>query len=565
MLERITINNVALIDSLTIEFGAGLNVLSGETGAGKSLIIDSISLLLGERADKGLISFGENQASVEAVFSCISREAVAVLDEFGVDHDTGVIIFRKITADGKNECRVNGRNFTLSMLKKLTTPLMDLHGQFSHQSILSSANHINILDEFDKINIVPAREAFGAEFEKLIKINHELTEFTTDERERERQIELFKYQIDEIEDANFLPQEDEELKQAQLKISHAERIADGINSAAEVLGRGSGDVLSNLKRAQVFLSGISAFEPKLEAILLRLESVRLETDDIFETIADMVDDEVLDGLDPEAVSRRLDLLSSFKKKYGQTIDEINAYHDKIKAEYEKLTNCAEYVQNLLNQKVAILKSLTALGKNLTDARKKAAAAFEAAVTKELKDVGMGGSKFIVKISENGVESASKNGLDTVEFMFSANVGQPPKPLAKVISGGEMSRFMLALKNITADIENISTMIFDEIDTGVSGQMAKVLAQKMLTVGARHQVLCVTHMAQICAFASTNFFIKKEVIDGQTRTRVTEIKGDDKVLEVARLVGSSASASAQTHAKELIAEGQEYRKMLTRER
>lgn len=562
MLESITINNIALIDNLTIEFNKGLNVLSGETGAGKSLIIDSISLLLGERADKTLISYGKNYASVEAVF-IPNNQAIIIAQELGLDDNEKLIISRKITTDGKNDCRVNGKSFTLSMLKKLTAPLMDLHGQFEHQSLLMVSNHIKVLDNFGRNEILPLKEKFKTEFLKYQEIYEKLKGFTVDEKERERLIDLYKYQIEEIENAGFGENEEEELKVQHLKIAHAEKIAEGINLAFNCLVEddGNSSALSNIERAVYSLSQISNYEPKVDEILSRLESVNIEIYDIAQTLSSISNEQYYDEYEAKKVEERLDLLFSFKKKYGTSIAEINKYLQEIKSEYNKLTNCSEYVESLTTELNKLKGQLIVLGEQLTTERKLIAQKFTSQVMQELKELGLGGTKFEVKFDQLNLNNCNETGLDKVEFMFSANVGQPAKPLIKVISGGEMSRVMLALKSITCDIEGIDTMIFDEIDTGVSGQMAKVLAQKMKKVAFSHQVLCVTHMAQICAYANSNYFISKVVQNEQTKTMLKVITGKEKEQEVARLVGSASSSSALMHAQELISEGEEFSKFL----
>jgi len=554
MLRSITINNIALIDNLTINFSTGLNVLSGETGAGKSLIIDSISLLLGERADKTLISFGEKEAYVEAVFVTENQTVADVLEGFGVSFDGEIIISRKITVDGKNECRVNGKSFTLSMLKNITTNLLDLHGQFQHQSLLDPANHLLVLDSFATSSIEPNRELFAEKLEKYREISNELNKYTIDEKEREHLIDLYRYQINEIKTANFKEGEIEELKDKQIKLSHSERIKQALDSAFNLLaGESNQNATALIRKAETALADASQFDSELLQTSERLKSLLLDAQDISETIYDKFDSYIYSSEEVNEVGDRLDLFSSFKKKYGLTVSEINEYLSKIEEQLNNLTNCSETVERLISEKNAIEAELIKVGAKLTEVRKREAERFSERVKIELSEVGLNGSKFYAEITPLSLSEATPNGIDHVEFMFSANVGQPPKPLTKVISGGEMSRFMLALKSITADNQNIETMIFDEIDTGVSGYMAKVLAHKMKAIGARHQVLCVTHMAQICAHADQNFYINKLVANGKTRTNIKLLDGEEKVYEVARLIGDSNSNSAIAHARDIISE------------
>ena len=552
MLSKLTINNVALIEHIEIDFSSGLNVLSGETGAGKSLIIDSISLLLGERADKTLISIGKQSAFVEAVFTNLTSGVISVLSSFGIDDISELIISRKITVDGKNECRVNGQTFTLFMLKKVTSLILDLHGQFQHQSLLNPETHIEILDEFNKERISPLKEQFNIQLEKYNGLKKELSAFTVDEKEREQLIDLFRFQINEIEEANFKAGEIEDLQNLQIKFSHAEKIKHSLDNVLGLLAdENNGGALNSLARAQNCLKDVVGFDSKLSELGERIGSAKIELEDISSTLSDYLDQEDYSASEVERVNDRLDLFSNFKKKYGASVEEINAYLSEIKDKFEKLNNCSETVNKLLAQKNEAEECLLKIGTKLNDERIEISKEFSSKVIHELNEVGLNGSKFVVSVNLLDLENANSNGLSAVEFMFSANVGQPPKPISKVISGGEMSRFMLALKSITADKQNISTMIFDEIDTGVSGEMAKVLALKMFKIGQTHQVLCVTHMAQICALASANYFISKSVLNGQTKTQIKRLNRSEKVKEVARLIGNSESASALTHAQEMI--------------
>lgn len=552
MLYKITIDNIALINHIEIEFKPHLNVLSGETGAGKSLIIDSISLLLGERADKTLISHGKSFAFVEAVFTDISDEVSKILASFGIEDCSPLVINRKITMDGKNECRVNGQMFTLAMLKKVTGHLIDLHGQFQHQSLLNPETHIEILDQFDQDNILPLKEQFASILEEYVNKNKELSAYTVDEKEREHLIDLYKFQISEIEDANFKENEIEELKEKQIKISHAEKIEESLNVALNQMSEMPNNAINAIRKAFVSLSDIKQYDPRVEEYVVRLDSVRIELDDINSSLASMVNEEHFSQEEIDLVEKRLDLFANFKKKYGQTIEEINCYYNEIKEKYQKLNNCSETVERLLKEKAEIEQKMLSIGRMLHERRKHVAQVFQDMVVNELSEVGLNGSKFIVNLKELELPDANSNGLSEVEFMFSANIGQPPKPISKVISGGEMSRFMLALKSLTADKQNINTMIFDEIDTGVSGHISQVLAQKMQKIGQKHQVLCVTHMAQICAFADNNYYISKSVCNNQTQTEIRNLTEEEKIKEVARLIGSSESITAINHANELIA-------------
>ncbi|MBO4569708.1 MAG: DNA repair protein RecN [Clostridia bacterium] len=551
MLTTLTIKNVALISDLTIDFNGGFSVLSGETGAGKSLIIDSISLLLGERADRSLISYGKDFAYVEAVFVTNSKLAKAALKEFDLDGEDQIIISRKITTDGKNQCRVNGQMFTLSMLKKISSVLIDLHGQFEHQSLLDNSNHIHIIDAYGEDEIAETLKEYSALYNEVKEIKKELANFTVDEKEREHLIDLYSFQADEINAANFSEEEINELKDKYVKFAHGEKIKNGLAQVTNLLSDGNISANELITKSVVTLNDIASYDERLAKLSERLGSAKIEVDDISETLKDILDSEEISEEEIQRVNSRLDLFSNFKKKYGQSVEEINVYYEDITKKLEKLTNCAEEVDKLTERLQKSEKELLVLAQELTKKRKNTAKIFENRVNNELNEVGLGGAAFEVGFNELNADNLNVFGQDEIEFMFSANVGQPLMPLAKVISGGEMSRFMLAVKSVTTQTQNIETMIFDEIDTGISGKMAQVIATKLKKLGVGHQVLCVSHMAQICAAGDDNYFILKETIDNKTQTSIKKLNSEEKVLEVARLISSSDSESAKVHAKELI--------------
>ncbi len=559
MLQSLTIKNIALISNLTIDLSGGFNVLTGETGAGKSLIIDSIALLLGEKADKSLISYGENFASVEAVFETTSEDILAKMEEYGLERENTIIIYRKLSSDGKNECRVNGKSFTLSMLKSITSPLMDLHGQFGHQELLKTSHQLKTLDAFGGDEILNAKKDYQETYLKLKEIKKQLKSFNFDSRDREKLLDLYGYQINEIEEANFKSGEEEELKAYRTKVLNQEKIA---TSLARAYGYLSGDgmtlsLLDLLKRAESELCETVKYLPEKEELIGRVSSLRIELDDIVDTL-----ESEKDGLDFDEFSaleneKRLDLLVSLKKKYGDSIDEINAYLENTRAEYEKLQNSAEIIEKLEKEAEIAKKLLTEKASELTKIRQKQAKIFEEKVTKELTELSMKSAKFSIDFDTLDENSCDETGFDKIEFLFSANSGIPQKPLAKVASGGEMSRFMLAVKNIIADIDGIDTMIFDEIDTGISGDTANVLAEKLAKIGKLHQVICVTHLAQVASFGKSHYYISKAEADGKTRTSLKLLENDDRVCEIARIIGGTVSDFSKSHAKLMLDAGKKF--------
>ena len=559
MLQSLTIKNIALIDNLTIELNGGFNVLTGETGAGKSLIIDSLALLLGEKADKSLISYGTDFASVEAVFTTNSENVLNKLEEFGLERENTIVIFRKLSLDGRNECRVNGKSFTLSMLKTITAPLMDLHGQFQHQELLKEAHQLATLDDFGGKEIAKAKNEYKEVFYKLKSIKKQLASFNFDSRDREKLLDLYSYQINEIEEANFANGEEEILKEFRMKVLNQEKIALSLDRVSSYMnGGGTGyGIVDLIKKADNEFSDISKYLSGNEEIANRLSSARYELEDLASSFESLKDDLVYDEYSATENEKRLDLLTMLKKKYGASIPEINAYLEQIRSEYDKLANSAELVEKLEAEKEVVSNTLVEKANILTSLRKKYAELFENKVTNELAELSMKSARFKINFECLDVETSDETGFDRLEFLFTANAGQPLKPLSKVASGGEMSRFMLAVKNITADIDGVDTMIFDEIDTGISGDTANVLAMKLASIGKSHQVVCVTHLAQVASFGKNHFYISKSEFNGKTKTNLTLLDDEGRVREIARIIGGSVSDFSVGHARLMLQAGKNF--------
>lgn len=563
MLEKLSIKNIALIREQSISFTDGFNVLTGETGAGKSLIIDSLSLLLGEKADKGLISHGENSAYVEAVFTNLSDKVKSVCKELGVEDDI-LIISRKISSDGKNECRVNGMQFTLSMLKKLSSPLMDLHGQFEHQNLLKVSSHIGILDSYGAKDINNVKQEYQKIYERLENVQNELDSLVVNDAEREKLIDFYSYQIQEIDDAGFYEGEEEELKEFRSQVLNQEKIMELLNGAVQI-GKGDGyefgGLSDSVKKMSSMVSNASNYCKDLSIFVDRLDSLKIELEDISDSLEEKKDNMFFDEQKAKQNEDRLDLLSSFKKKYGATISDIISYRDKTEQELDKLISSENRVKELKKEQTMLVNEMSSLAKVLSEKRKEVALNMEKQVTNELVSLGMKSARFVILIENVGLENRNINGFDKVEFMFSANLGEEVKPLKAVASGGEMSRFMLAVKNITAKIEGISTLIFDEIDTGVSGKMALVLGQKLSAVSSFAQVICVTHLAQVASYGKSHFLIEKNEKDGKTITSVNKLSEKERVLEIARLVSGTISDSSIKSSEELLENAKIFNKNL----
>ena len=552
MLQSLTIKNIALIDEITIELGKGLNVLTGETGAGKSLIIDSLALLLGEKADKSLISYGKDYASVEAVFITESEQVLNTLEEFGLDRENTIVIFRKLSMDGKNECRVNGKSFTLSMLKSITQPLMDLHGQFQHQELLKESAQLKTLDEFGSLEIKQKKLEFKDLYFKLKQVKKQLSNYKFNSQDREKLLDMYAYQINEIEEAHFVDGEEEQLKEFRVKVLNQEKIIDSIKrSNAYFDGDG---LVYQTKRLEREFEGVVKYLPEKQEMLNRIASIKYDLEDIASEIESVGESLYFDEYSAKENEQRLDLLSSLKKKYGSSINEINEYLANIKLEFEKLNNSAEIIERLEREKAELTEHLRDKAEELTLLRQKYAVIFTQKVRENLAELSMRSAKFEIDFRMLDENSCDETGFDKIEFMFTANSGQPLKPLTKVASGGEMSRFMLAVKNVTADIVSVDTMIFDEIDTGISGDTANALAMKLGVIGRNHQVICVTHLAQVASFGFTHFFISKFDEDGKTKTKLEMLDPENRVKEIARLIGGVVSDFSLNHARLMLENG-----------
>lgn len=564
MLAQLTIENIALIDKLELELKNGLNILSGETGAGKSIIIDSLNFVLGERADKSLIRYGTDHAIVQAVFEDYLNPSVsAYLDDIGVECEDVLIIRRKMSVDGKNECRINGRISTLSILKGLTELLVDIHGQHEHQSLLKSANHIKLLDDIGAAKIAKVKVDVANYHAKYVSLKRELSRFG-DESERERKLDILTFQIDEIEKADVKDGEEDELLQGRKRIRNMEKILSALGEAKDTLdGYDSNSVSASIKNSSSLLGTISAYDDSIGPLIDRLDDAKIEIKDIADTLSDMLEKLDFDARSAEKIEERLEVVRNILHKYGGNFENLQRFYEDARKEAELLSGAAQTVEELQDRIETAKKNLEKSARKLTELRHEVANKFESDITRELKDLCMGGSTFKVDfVTTDDVDQISANGADTIEFLFSANVGEPMKPLAKIISGGEMSRFMLAFKNIVAGVDGIGTMVFDEIDTGISGNISAVVSEKMCNISRDRQVIAVTHMPSLAAMADNHYLIAKSTENGKTLTHINLLEDDTD--EVARLIGGNDySQFAVPHAKEMKAWADRYKKSLVK--
>lgn len=531
MLTSLKIENVAIIESAAIEFGCGLNVLTGETGAGKSIVIDSINAILGERTSRDIIRTGAQSAKVYAVFEDVNAKVRKFLDENGIDCEDGVLIInRTLSREGKNVCRLNGTPVTVSMLREIGSELIDIHGQHDNQALLSPEKHCGFVDSFagNAEIIADYREKYG----RLCEVRSKLKKLTTDESSKSQRIDFLTYQIDELEKAEITPGERDELKARKTLINNSQKVIESLNVAYEAL-KADGAGIDMITDAESEISDASAYIEALGEASEKITDIRYELEDIAETVRDAMSEVDFDQSELEEIDERLDLLYRLSKKYGNTEEEMLEYLEKAKTELDNIAFSEEKVKELQKQEKEALDETEAAAKKLTESRKAAGEKLSEAICSELEFLDMPNVRFVVKCDDIGL---TENGKDEIEFLISANVGEEPKPLAKIASGGELSRIMLAIKNVLAEADGVDTMIFDEIDTGVSGRAAQKIAMKLRSASKGRQVICVTHLAQIAAQGDVHLYISKSVSDGKTYTNIKSLIEEDRVAEIARIMG-----------------------------
>lgn len=554
MLSRLYVKNVALISEADVEFDRGLNVLSGETGSGKSVILDSINFILGCKADRTMIRYGENEALVRAEFIVDHKsKAVEKLEEYDIETDGTILITRKLSIDGKGAIKINGNTVTAAMLKNVTQHLVDVHGQSEHFFLLSEDNQLKVIDGLLGENANKIKNELLELISTKKTLKNKISALGGNEAERARKLDLLEFQINEIESADLKEGEFEELKARQTLVLNVEKILSAINTTKNILDD-DGGCSDGLNSAIHEMSRISAISDEYSQICTRLEGLNAEISDVSETLSDMAENLSFDEDEAQQIDERLSLIKTLRKKYGADEKEILAFKDKAKAEYNAIFDSAATIEKCTREIEICDEDIYSLCVKLSCLRQQAAKAFCTNVEKELKTLNIPDAKFSVKFKEFDKETAnlfSSNGCDEISFEFSANKGEPLKPLNKVISGGEMSRFMLAIKTQLKDLNGISTYIFDEIDAGISGYTAGTVAEKFIDISKSTQILAVSHLPQVCAASDLQFLIYKVEEDGKTLTKVQRLSDSQKVDEIIRLTGSIASETARKHAEELI--------------
>ena len=564
MLAKLTVKNFALIENAEIIFTDGMNVLSGETGAGKSVIIESINFVLGGKPDRAFIRHGTEECSVTAEFDVSDNPSIGdIFDELDFDKEDVLIISRKFSVTGKSSVRINGNSATIGMLKKFTSHLIDVHGQSEHFELLSTSNQLKLLDKYGGEEIAAIKNELKGNYNAFRNVNDELEELGGNEDHRLIRLDVLDFQIKEIEDCAVKEGEEENLLAIRERIIQKERLLTALSAVKSAISDDGGvsDILGNAVRS---VQSVSRFGQEYEDLYSRLSAVYSETEDILETAGEIEESLSEEGLDPDALEERLEKIKKIKKKYGGSFEEINVFLENAKSEKEKLENFNETAEKLLLESEKLKDVLYKNYASLDNVRRKYAKQLENNVLAELAELKMDKSKFAIVFSalpdKSDCKFDSANGANEVEFFFSANLGEPLKPLSSVISGGEMSRFMLSVKAQSAKYNDISTFIFDEIDAGISGAVAKVVARKLCRISKEVQVIAISHLPQITSFADNNLLIYKHEKDGLTYTSVKKLSDVEKTAEIVRLVGGTTdNASATALAESLICEAEEYKR------
>lgn len=556
MLQSLYLENIALIEKLGIELFPGFNVLTGETGAGKSIIIDAVNFVLGERTSRDLIRNGAARAKVEAVFNLNEGDAAfAALDALGIEYDGNeLILSRELSAAGRNACRVNGTLVPVASLKSVSDTLVDIHGQHEHQALLDAENHISYLDAYCHAESLPIIEKIDAIVSRRNELMLKRNSGFSSEREREREMDMLRYQIEEIASANLEAGEEERLNAEKTVLLNAERIRTALETAHMALsGAEEGSALSAIDTARRSMRDIAALNKDYEALGDKIEELYYAAEDISFVLRDTSENVESDMQRLEEIEQRLKLISDLKRKYGRTVEDVIDFGKDAETKLNELEN-AETLAAELDAKLDKLKAeYNVAADELSKVRRAAGDRLKRDVLNELKDLGMAKAMFDVALSDASGGESRKGGRETAEFMLSANPGEPLKPLERVASGGELSRIMLCFKSIFADNDRVPTLIFDEIDTGISGRTAAVVGEKMLGIAKKHQVICVTHLAQIAALADAHLMVRKYDDGKNTFVETRQLNEEEKVQRIAQMMdGESDSPSALTHARELIA-------------
>ncbi len=550
MLRELQITNLAIIDKLHLEFHGGLNILTGETGAGKSIIIDAVNLLLGGRASADLIRAGADEATVEGLFDLSGRPSlITYLAGIGVECDGELLVRRVVSRGGKNRVFIAGGLATIAMLSEICRTLINIYGQHESQTLLKTEHHLRLLDGFS--GCLPLREAFAERFEEFQKAKGELEALEQGEREAARRLDLLSFQSEEIAQARLSPDEEAELAEERMRLAHGEKLLCLSQQAFDALYGGDAALLGALRRTIAGVAEAGSIDRTLAPVADSLEAAYAQLEDASLTLRDYAAGVEADPVRLEQLDDRIDAINRLKRKYGDDIPQILAYQREVDAELATLSG-REEARGALGERIAALaKELAAQGAKLSDARKKGAAALKTGMERELSELAMTHAVFETSFERHA--GPKSHGFERAEFLFSPNPGEPPKPLAKIASGGELSRLMLALKQLHPESE-VPTLIFDEVDSGIGGATSALVGVKLKRVAASQQVLVITHLPQVAAFADLHLRVEKSVSQGRTATGVERLEGEGRVAEVARMLGGArVTEKTLEHAREMIQE------------
>lgn len=561
MLAELSIKNFAIIEALSVTFTRGLTVLTGETGAGKSIIIDAIHLLVGGRGSAEFVRHGEEKAELEGLFQADDNNhpVIAKALEFGIDVEEGMIILRRdISQSGKSVCRVNGKLVTISTLREIGATLVDIHGQHEHQELMDDSRHLSLLDQFGADDIFPSQGEYKQVFRRYEQTLQRLKALSENDQQTAHRLDLIQFQFDEIQNANLKLNEDEELYEEKRKLSNFERVFESIQSSHTAL-HGEQKGLDWISMVMGHLEDAAALDSAYKDIYEAVSNSYYQLEDASRSLRNELDALEFDPQRLNEIEDRLNEINQLKRKYGKTINEILEYAVKIEEEIETLQNKETHIGELEKELTSVKKDLILEAKQLTEIRLKWAEKLTKLIHKELKELYMAKTVFEIRFESN-TQQFTKNGVDHVAFYISTNPGEPLKPLSKVASGGELSRIMLALKSIFSKHQGITSIIFDEVDTGVSGRVAQSIAEKIYKVAAESQVLCISHLPQVAAMADTHLFISKIIKGGRTKTSVTPLQVEEKINEIGRMIsGTEITDLTKKHAEELLYLAEENKK------
>ena len=538
MISTLHIKNIGIIDDLVVNLNNGLNILTGETGAGKTLIIDSLQIATGGRFSKDMIRRGEE---------CSFVELALYLPENDNSIDGNIIVSREIHSNGRNSCKVNGRLVTVNELKSFMKNLIDIHGQMDNQSILDQTMHIKYLDDFIGKKIKTIKDEYLEYYKEYCNVKSEIKSNFGDEKEKQRKLDLLRYQVNEIESASLKMGEDVEVENIRERMINSEKIRENLNEVNSEIGDTTIDSVSNAIRA---LEKVEIIDNKYSETLNTLKGVYYDLQELSRDVKAFQDEMDFDEAEKQKIEERYDLIHDLKRKYGNSIEEILKYKEEISTEIEKIENSEEYIAELKKKLNKFIEKMKNLSDQINKIRREYAIELEKNINKELFELEMPNAKFKISIKKNDEEIFWENGQDQVEFLISTNVGEEEKELIKIASGGEMSRIMLAIKNVLANVDEVPVMIFDEIDTGISGKAAKSVGEKLKQISKTHQVICITHQANIAAKGDYNYYISKRIDNGRTLTNIKQLNEEETIKEIARISSGEYSKAALEHAKEL---------------